>query len=149
MGTANTFRDMRCVTGVAWKKRTAGTAASGVVDTRAGRGERMLAIVTKGSGSGAGALKTKFYESDTLSGTASGMTIFASSASNLTASATAAGANRQAWDLDLRKRKRFIGIILSTGTASAIAGVDVLVGDLKVSPPSATDDGYASYTTIA
>lgn len=139
---------MRAVNVIAFKKRSSGTAASGVIDTRTARGERLLITTIKGQGSGAGALKTKIYESDTVSGTASGQTIFASSTS-LTASALAAGANMQRWDIDLRKRKRFIGVLLSTGTASAIAGVCAEVGDLKVAPPSSTDDGVASFTTIA
>lgn len=147
MSASSVFRDFRVLDVIAMAKRTATTKASGVIDTRTARGERMLVVLKKGQGSGAGAIKLKIYHSNTVSGTASGMTIIASNTS-LTASALAAGANKQAWDIDLRKYGRFFGFLTSTGTASGISGVEVFVGDLKVSPPSATDDGYATWTAL-
>lgn len=146
MSSSNVFRDIRRVQPVPIRRRTAATVASGVIDTRAnGRGERLLLEVIKGQNSGAGVLKARFFSSNTVSGTASGGTIFAST-SNLTASAV--GSNNQGIDIDLRKYGRFIGVTLSTGTASAIGGVVGFVGDLKVSPPSATDDGFVTYTSV-
>jgi hypothetical protein len=148
MGNASTFRDMAIKQPVVMRRRAAGTAGSGVVNCSSPRGERLFLIVMKGQNSGAGAIKAKFAESDTVSATYSGMTLFAS-ATNFTASAV--GSNAYAYDIALNgKRKKFIGVLLSTGTASAIGGVIGFVGDLKVSPPSATDDGFVgSVTTIA
>lgn len=146
MGTSSTFRDVRLVQPVVIKKRTSGTTGSGVVNNSSPRGERLLLVVLKGQGSGAGAIKAKFAESDTVSATYSGMTLFAS-ATNFTASATTG--NAYGYDIDTRKRKKFVGVLLSTGTASAIGGVIGFVGDLKIAPPAAADDGFAGFTTIA
>lgn len=145
MGAGTKNRDMRLVQPVVIRRRAAGTAGSGVVNVSSPRGEVLSLFVIKGQNSGAGAVKAKFAESDTVSATYSGMTLFAS-ATNFTASA--AGSNVYQYNINTRSRKKFIGVLLSTGTASAIGGVFGLVGDLKIAPPSATDDGVVSVTNI-
>src|SRR5688572_21779678 len=91
MSSSTAFRNMRLAGQIAWVRRAAGTVASGVADlsdTSAKRGARVLVLVNKGRTSGAGAVKPKFYHHDTVSGTVSGMTLFASG-TNFTASALA------------------------------------------------------------
>jgi hypothetical protein len=148
MSASSVFRDMRLAGQIAWVRRASGVVASGVADlsdNNGSRGSRVLVIVNKGRTSGAGAIKPKFYHHATVSATASGMTLFASG-TNFTASALAS--NTYCYEFNADRLLRFFGVKISTGTASAIAGVLILQGDLKVSPPSATDDGWQDYDFV-
>jgi hypothetical protein len=114
--------------------------ASGVVDTIGG--ETLLVQVFHGTLNASGA-KARLYESDTVSGTASGMTLVASAGTTLAASATS-------WAYILHKPKRFVGLVLSgAGTASAATyptmGAEAILFDNKLVPVSSTL-GFTSVT---
>lgn len=143
MGTFLKATDLVYDAVIPFRRKTTNATVSGVLDTINCR--EVWFISQKGLvHTSTTAYKVKFWESDTLSGTASGMTAIASG--TLTASvSTTARTRLDAFRCGNGTRKRFIGVTAST-TAGSMATVGVLGVKVKNEQYPASSTGFTTVT---
>jgi hypothetical protein len=87
------------------------------------------------------------YQSDTVSATASGQTAIASAT---TSGMTFTASGWIGLEVDLRNRKRFIGVTLSSPNVatSGVNGVLAVLSDGQTSPPGTSVDGFVNVKRV-